>query len=558
MNQIKYTTPDLLKTAVSHRKDTIDFFPDTFIDTRNDTPKNHSSVYSTYVAVSDFSLSNSKPLADDEFDDEGIIELEQPCVRDDYPVSIPGVGDDCGKDEFVGFKRCTDCNTVDYYYTHCSSIRCPSHFRAGAMNKAVENALQRIHGYSDLKGYGWKFREDVKTGEVCLDENGELEKIWCGYLPNHVVFSPVVWRSPDILPAKCHADIKKWWNYKGTTKDNPGYFLRGLDGVYALHMFRIRGWDKRAYQSGEVPAVLYKSEENIKRRLRQYKVDNPDDHRGLWDLVRANVLGLKSWRAYCYVSPHIHFVGYGYIRPKADEFQRRYGIVYVNLHHRSYEWTPCEHSHGWTNEVKSTLSYIASHATVLDGMKSPHLFYGVGKCNTRFMEKSGGYYREETRFDVCYNCHKETVEQAVLLTAKSSKLLELFPGKYTIEERVNDTGKAVKCLVKRATKSPKWYKFQFVTPLARNLKVTNEEINEKMADLNPTWHSKLMRIVSKVPLVPLMKDYPDDYTGVLQLPKIKRKKPLDYDRDMNWYYRGLSGTFFHPKYLDDKWAGVKL
>jgi len=358
-----------------------------------------------------------KSFEDKNEDDFQKWDFKQVPLSESYPYEVPGVGGDCGSHYVKGFKRCSDCGAKTFYYEHCTDIHCPTCSFA-SLNRQAKKSTDKIRGFTE-----W-----VAQNNGCAMKN-----------PRHIVFSPKSWsegepRSPEDLKKewKSYFDVKKncadmkryskalgeYYEYQdnlrrlneGLLKDDRPYYtkwswnskrqestklkvyeepkmpekplsevLKDLEGVCVLHCFRIRGYDK---VSSYVSEEMFKSDDNIKRRLREYRQKTKDE-RGFWQLLKEDVLGLGSWRAYVYYSPHIHFVGYGRIPLKSDTFLEKYGIVYKNLLGRSFNMEPKENDFGYTNEVQRTLVYLGSHATIKPRDESKKnqrewLFFGVG------------------------------------------------------------------------------------------------------------------------------------------------------------------------------------
>lgn len=281
----------------------------------------------------------------------------QPKISDTYPIFIPGIGREQCEDSknVIGAARCGDCGTVEIRVEHCESWECPVCGQRKVRRQA-RNIVQRLNG----------FKEAVETKAN----------------PRHIVLS---------------SERFKGMSLTQITKSMNNLFarhLREFSGVYVIHPFRIRGWDD-AKRCG---AALYGSDENIKRRLREYrekaKRDNICCPGDFWTMVKQDVLGLGSWREYVYESPHIHILGWGYL-PNSKKFYEetggaeKCGFVYKTKERegRSFDFYQGEDTFGFTSDILRTLNYLGSHAAIMDTdgeeRHANRIFRPFGFCSVR-------------------------------------------------------------------------------------------------------------------------------------------------------------------------------
>lgn len=298
----------------------------------------------------------------------------QKIVEKNYPLVIPGIGERCKQSETVlGAYRCNDCHKVELKVSHCEGWGC------------------RVCGSRKVRRQS---KEIVKRLYAFKHELGTSAN------PRHFVISNNKWADMDL------SQISKSMNNLFARH------LKGVSGVYVIHPFRVRGWDN--VKAAGSKARFY-SDANIKRRLREYrgdkKIEVDEGHtaeenlstNGFWDMIKDDVLRLGSWRKYCYVSPHVHVIAWGYL-PNSEEFYKqtggeKNGYIYKMIDTkgigRSFDFVQNSNTFDFSSEVLRTLNYLGSHAAIRDDTslievegqaKRKHanrLFRPFGLCSTK-------------------------------------------------------------------------------------------------------------------------------------------------------------------------------
>lgn len=265
----------------------------------------------------------------------------QKIVKKNYPLIIPAVGEKCDESQNVvlGAYRCNDCHKVEVKVAHCEEWECRV-CGSRKVRRQSKDIVRRMYAFKKVLGTSAN--------------------------PRHIVISSLKWADMDLTQI--------------TTSINHLFerYLKDISGVYVIHPFRIRGWDN--IQSAGSKARFW-SDANIKRRLREYRgdkavevnSDKPIDENissgGFWEMVKDDVLELGDWRKYCYVSPHVHIIGWGKM-PKADEFHARthgayiYKMIDTKGIGRSFEFTQNSNNFDFSSEILRTLNYLGSHAAI--------------------------------------------------------------------------------------------------------------------------------------------------------------------------------------------------
>ena len=245
---------------------------------------------------------------------------------------------------------------------HCDRIECPTCWTFWA-NKQAKRMADRLRGYVESAGkmpYAW-------------------HKINAQNL-RHWVFSP-----PEgaINPEADYDSIKTL----GKT------FIQSAGctgGVFVFHPWRI----KEEYQLELIKAT------------KAMKLSIEEKEKKFWQAAREDVLGLGSWREYCYWSPHFHVTGFGYV-VNARELHAKTGWVYKLI--RNVRVARVHKPEGIDDQVAGLLFYQISHAAYQWQKKIPVWF---GCCTPRNLKKDGDPVPSE--FDgmklVCPKCQSYIVE----------------------------------------------------------------------------------------------------------------------------------------------------
>lgn len=253
--------------------------------------------------------------------------------------------------EPIAISRCVECGFFQVWRHHCQNLDCSMCF-ASEVNRSAELAMQRLHGYQ------------VLTGSAD---------------PRHVVLS----FPPGYYPTSLKQVQKRFKNFQH--KHFPG-----LNGVYVVHLFRVR------------PDV----QRMIRSRGDRSKF-------GIWEDVHRDLLELGSWRDYVYVSPHIHMLCFGRL-PNASELYELTGCIYKNIGSRSFEFHLQTKGFGYTNEVMRTLAYQGTHALIDGNDKQHRIFSTFGRCSPYYMRKIGEEDRPLILPLRCSSCGSADIERVEL------------------------------------------------------------------------------------------------------------------------------------------------
>lgn len=278
-------------------------------------------------------------------------------------LRIPGTNRDnyatCA--EPIAISRCVDCGFFQVWRNHCQNLDCSMCF-AAEVNRSAVLAMQRLHGYQALTG--------------SAD-------------PRHVVLS----FPPGYSPSSLKQIQKKFKNFQHE-------YFSGISGVYVVHMFRVR------------PDV----QEEIRACENRSKF-------GIWEDVHSDLLELGDWKAYVYISPHIHMVCFGRL-PNAAELYERTGCVYKNIGPRSFEFRMQTRGFGYTNEVMRTLAYQGTHALIDGNDKQHRLFSSFGKCSPYYMRKIGKEEKPVVLPLRCSACGSANIERTELTLQYDGTVVE--------------------------------------------------------------------------------------------------------------------------------------
>ena len=239
-----------------------------------------------------------------------------------YWLEIPGVGGRASEDCGAFFKKlvCSGCG-VEY-----QAIKKSCHNRSCSLcwedwlNRAVSRICERLLGYK-------------QAYEAWAKEN-ERRRRRMGN-PKSLILSPPPseWEGYKF---RSEEDVKR---FVGRLRRKAKRLLRKLGlhgGVLIFHAYRIR--------------------DELKELLKSF-------NRPFWELVRADVLNLGSWKRYVVFGPHFHVLAYGRLGLKSDDFHARTGWIYKFGGHRSEK------------EWEATVRYFLSHATFV-GRCDCYTFFG--------------------------------------------------------------------------------------------------------------------------------------------------------------------------------------
>lgn len=243
----------------------------------------------------------------------------------------------CGKNPKHYSKRITK---------NCGHIECPVCW-TGPVGRASRNASARIRGYIE---------DATRKG---LRDKNQLTV-------NHYVLSP---NKGEITPDMSYNKIKQ---RARDTAARAGIW----GGFMAFHPFRIK--KSIAWRLGRL------CDENLK--------DRPEEReKKFWELVREDALGLGSWMAYAFWSPHYHVVGFGRLPDQKTEEEKEAvkklyrGWVVVWIRHvdsfRQFDGTKLQ------DPIAELVFYILSHAGYQVGRKMP-VWLGVCSQNNMHAEET--------------------------------------------------------------------------------------------------------------------------------------------------------------------------
>lgn len=247
---------------------------------------------------------------------------------------------------------------------HCDRVECPECWTYWGIKQSKRMA-DRLRGYiaaaqEQLVGYDWH-----KVNAQNL---------------RHWVFSPP---ENTIHPTQNYDQIKaigkEFVTWAGVT-----------GGVLVFHPWRIRE---------EIQILL-------RNKIGAIKLSEDEKEIKFWQAAREDLLGLGSWREYCYWSPHFHVVGFGYVRD-AREVHSATGWVYKLI--RNVRILKQKKSDGVDDQIAALCFYMISHAAYQWTKKIPVWF---GCCTPRNLKKVGKPVPSE--FDgmklVCPKCAAKLVE----------------------------------------------------------------------------------------------------------------------------------------------------
>ena len=255
--------------------------------------------------------------------------------------------------DVTGYISCPDGHFKIPLKDSCQRVECPECFMDWA-RKAAHRISDRLRG---VRSAYYHTRRD---------EFGKVRSF------RHFVFSP----PQDLLSEDSTLDqaYALWRSFWRTYKPLYG-------GCVIYHPYRISDEAER----GLAAYMKARGED---------KTDEFYERGGLWQLARADVLGLGSFRAYFTWGPHFHVIGFGYA-PKSDVFERETGWVYKNVGDRGAKVRIDKKSGTIVDEVELTARYQLSHAGVERGksgkFRDAYRWFGIcdGK-HCRLVKNSKG------------------------------------------------------------------------------------------------------------------------------------------------------------------------
>jgi len=279
-----------------------------------------------------------------------------------FTFSIPGSGeitkDDCG-----AWIQTAACGSNPKHYSkriskNCGRVECPICW-TGPVGRAARNASARLRGYT------------TDALQKRLREKYQLTV-------NHFTTSPLY---GVITPDMPYNKIKQRGRDIAAKAGITGGFM-------GFHPFRIK------------KSVAWRLARLCDDNLKDY----PDEReKKFWELVRADALGLGSWRDYVRWSPHFHIVGFGRLPDqKTDEDKEAVRVLYKGwvvkwIRHvdtyRQFDGTKLQ------DPIAELIFYILSHAGYQAGRKMP-VWLGVCSPNNLHAEET----TKEEYLVVCPKC----------------------------------------------------------------------------------------------------------------------------------------------------------
>jgi hypothetical protein len=207
--------------------------------------------------------------------------------------------------------------------------------------------------------------EDYDCSEPVLDAT---EIAWHKYNAkylNHYMLSPLL----SVVPREMGIDeIKALGKAMATRVGVTG-------GVMVFHPYRIKKYIQKCLSKYCVS--IHK--ENFEGREKKF-----------WELLRENVLNLKSWREYIEWSPHYHIVGFGRILSQRTIEEKMAARIILNgwvarwiRHVDTRIWFDGQDIH---DPIAELAAYLLSHAGHVPGKKIPMRF---GVMSSHRLEKVG-------------------------------------------------------------------------------------------------------------------------------------------------------------------------
>lgn len=231
----------------------------------------------------------------------------------------------------------------------------------------------------------------VGTGEITNSLCGQFSKLLvCQSNPGHQVTLPYVchrWTCPvcfekNVLRAAKRGTerleaVESAYRGSGRALGSPVHVVFSVpEDLYSLDLPSLKAKclthaQKVGISAGSVIFHPYRVIKSYDYELKQYMKQLPKDQRkGVWSLIRADVLGLGSWTKYVYYSPHFHIIGYmPYVLERSNEFFERTGWVYKNIT-----------GSGKMKSLTGTLYYLLTHSFYSPG-KQVLTYFGLASYN---------------------------------------------------------------------------------------------------------------------------------------------------------------------------------
>ena len=240
---------------------------------------------------------------------------------------------------------------------NCDHIECPECW-TGTVSKQSRRDSERLRGYirTARPEYGTWFsgEEEDKCFTYCdsqwyeFQDDPDFQPFWSvGHKENaqhlrHIILSAAPGDiTPDMPTPVIHAIGKMWARFVG---------IKG--GMMVFHPWRI------------LPSVKTRLQARIQREKRDTEEEYEKKH---WQAIRENALGLESWQAYVYWSPHFHIVGFGYICDSPN-FYRLTGWTVKQI--RNISQKKSWNGQKMKDDVAAVIYYVMSHCNVEWGRKS--------------------------------------------------------------------------------------------------------------------------------------------------------------------------------------------
>lgn len=292
--------------------------------------------------------------------------LTYPALRTDatgetfQKFAIPGVGEITDSERCGIWTSVAACSRNPKEYRKpikhsCDDPSCPICFGRWAAKQAARNA-DTLRGYIQAANRGQATLEGNEAAAWHRDNSRYL---------NHYVLSA---KLSDVTPDMDIDAIKargRWMQRRvGIT-----------GGIMYFHAWRIP--------------------DPIKKRLSYHcreaaRMNEDDREKKFWELVRADILGLGSWRKYVVWGPHFHIIGFGRLpsqRTPEEKAAARvvlagWTAIWIRHVETEVEKLPNE----TRDQIAELAAYLLSHSAYFPGKKIPAR---IGVCTPDRLKKVG-------------------------------------------------------------------------------------------------------------------------------------------------------------------------
>lgn len=193
----------------------------------------------------------------------------------------------------------------------------------------------------------WTYRA-AELAETCSDRLWGYWQATRKHKPRHATFSvpPQKVRDFAVLPDEERDKALREWGQKMAK-------LAGFTaGTPIVHQFRIK--------------PQYRDQMQDKARAINYEIDGSQQQRHHEN--RYTVIPKENWQHYVDFSPHVHVIGYGFLK-NTEDFYNETGVVY-RMHKGGKQMQT-------KDDVKRAIYYLLSHASPIEGRHIITYFGGV-------------------------------------------------------------------------------------------------------------------------------------------------------------------------------------